>query len=67
MRFQWMFYGYLLGYLISIYGHRCGVFQNLLIQEVVESRCSPDGSAVVINVTSPDPHPRAGVNLDPMV
>ncbi len=30
---QWSFYGHLTAYLASIYGHRGGVFQNMLIEE----------------------------------
>ncbi|XP_073786397.1 uncharacterized protein [Danio rerio] len=48
-RQQWRFYGFLTGYLTSISGHRCGVFQNLTIQEVEEASRSPDESAYVIN------------------
>ncbi|XP_073802842.1 uncharacterized protein [Danio rerio] len=52
-RQQWRFYGFLTGYLTSISGHRCGVFQNLTIQEVEEASRSPDESAYVINITTP--------------
>ncbi|XP_056598325.1 uncharacterized protein LOC130417002 [Triplophysa dalaica] len=31
---QFRFYGYLTAFLASIYGHRCGVFQNMTIDEV---------------------------------
>ncbi|XP_073802864.1 uncharacterized protein [Danio rerio] len=51
-RQQWRFYGFLTGYLTSISGHRCGVFQNLTIQEVEEASRSPDESAYVINITT---------------
>ncbi|XP_056308662.1 uncharacterized protein LOC130220326 [Danio aesculapii] len=51
-RQQWRFYGYLTGYLTCITGHRCGVFQNLTIQEVQEASRSPDESAYVINITT---------------
>ncbi|XP_068076905.2 uncharacterized protein isoform X1 [Danio rerio] len=48
-RHQWRLYGYLIAYLVSITGHRPGVFQNLLIQEVVSARRSSDGLSFVIN------------------
>ncbi|XP_073802858.1 uncharacterized protein [Danio rerio] len=48
-RQQWRFYGFLTGYLTSIPGHRCGVFQNLTIQEVEEASRSPDESSYVNN------------------
>nr|XP_021331040.1 uncharacterized protein LOC110439393 [Danio rerio] len=51
-RQQWRFYGFLTGYLTSIPGHRCGVFQNLTIQEVEEASRSPDESSYVNNITT---------------
>ncbi|XP_073729956.1 uncharacterized protein [Misgurnus anguillicaudatus] len=45
---QFLLYGYLTAYLVSIYGHRCGVYQNLTIKEVEEAVHS--GEVFLINV-----------------
>ncbi|XP_057204406.1 translation initiation factor IF-2-like [Triplophysa rosa] len=47
---QFMLYGYLTAFFASIYGHRCGVFQNLTIQEVEQATRSSSTSAFLINV-----------------
>ncbi|XP_073731779.1 uncharacterized protein [Misgurnus anguillicaudatus] len=44
---QFLLYGYLTAYLGSIYGHRCGVYQNLTIKEVEEAVHS--GEVFLIN------------------
>ncbi|XP_051993073.1 uncharacterized protein LOC127651336 [Xyrauchen texanus] len=48
---QFRFYGHLTAYLSSIYGHRCGVFQNMLIEEVEGAKKSQQQNAYLINVT----------------
>ncbi len=48
---QWSFYGHLTAYLASIYGHRGGVFQNMLIKEVEGAKKSTSGDSYVINVS----------------
>ncbi|XP_073729886.1 uncharacterized protein [Misgurnus anguillicaudatus] len=45
---QFLLYGYLTAYLGSIYGHRCGVYQNLTIKGVEEAVHS--GEVFLINV-----------------
>ncbi|XP_055027024.2 uncharacterized protein [Misgurnus anguillicaudatus] len=47
---QFLLYGYLTAYLGSIYGHRCGVYQNLTIKEVEEAVHS--GEVFLINVNT---------------
>nr|XP_055049616.1 uncharacterized protein LOC129435188 [Misgurnus anguillicaudatus] len=47
---QYNFYGHLTAYFASIYGHRCGVFQNLAIGEVEKAVKSSSTGSYLINV-----------------
>nr|XP_055065242.1 uncharacterized protein LOC129447502 [Misgurnus anguillicaudatus] len=47
---QYSFYGHLTAFFASIYGHRCGVFQNLTITEVEKAVKSSSTGAYLINV-----------------
>ncbi|XP_016373395.1 uncharacterized protein LOC107712588 [Sinocyclocheilus rhinocerous] len=49
---QWSFYGHLTAYWASIYGHRGGVFQNLTIKEVEDSRKTVTEDKFVINISA---------------
>ncbi|RXN37522.1 hypothetical protein ROHU_001978 [Labeo rohita] len=49
---QWSFYGHLTAYWASIYGHRCGVFQNLTIQEVEDAHKTGSEGHFVINISA---------------
>ncbi|KAL0147081.1 hypothetical protein M9458_057605, partial [Cirrhinus mrigala] len=49
---QWSFYGHLTAYLAYIYGHRGGVFENILIKEVEGVKKSPTDESYVINITT---------------
>ncbi|MGL5596663.1 MAG: hypothetical protein ACRDDA_00745 [Aeromonas sp.] len=49
-KIQYLFYGYVTAYLASIFGHRCGVFQNLKIEEV-EGAVQAQQGAYLINVS----------------
>ncbi|KAA0706398.1 hypothetical protein E1301_Tti021724 [Triplophysa tibetana] len=46
-RDQWRFYGHLTAYLATIYGHRGGVFQNMLVEEVA-SACKTDPAGNIL-------------------
>ncbi|XP_073729769.1 uncharacterized protein [Misgurnus anguillicaudatus] len=48
---QYSFYGHLTAFFASIYGHRCGVFQNLTIAEVEKAVKSSSTGAYLINVS----------------
>ncbi|XP_016380028.1 uncharacterized protein LOC107717704 [Sinocyclocheilus rhinocerous] len=49
---QWSFYGHLTTYWASIYGHRGGVFQNLTIKEVEDTRKTVTEDKFVINISA---------------
>lgn len=46
---KYLLYGYMTAFLASIYGHRCGVYQNMTIEEVRSAVCSSD--ICLINVS----------------
>ncbi|XP_071212416.1 uncharacterized protein [Salvelinus alpinus] len=48
-RNQYRFYGYLCAYFTSIYGHRPGLYKNMLVKEVEEAKCDQSG-VYLINV-----------------
>lgn len=45
---QFLFYRYVTAYLACLYGHRCGVFQNLTIKELLKASCT--SGTYLINV-----------------
>ncbi|CAM4574788.1 unnamed protein product [Leuciscus chuanchicus] len=47
---QWEFYGHMSAYLAALYGHRGGVFQNMLIKEVEEAQESQSDNVFLINI-----------------
>ncbi|KAI7807084.1 hypothetical protein IRJ41_019463, partial [Triplophysa rosa] len=49
---QWMFYGHLTAYLATIYGHRGGMFQNMLVEEVTGARKTDPAGNFLINVSN---------------
>lgn len=58
---QWSFYGHFTAYLACIYGHRGGVYQNMLIEEVEGARKSSDGDCYLINISSHKTNQQFGV------
>lgn len=48
LKTQWLFYGYVVAYLCSLFGHRGGVYANLLVSEVEMAR--HDDGVYLINV-----------------
>lgn len=49
-RNQYRFYGYLCAYFTFIYGHRPGLYKNMLVKEVEEAKCDQSG-VYLINVS----------------
>ncbi|CAM4539474.1 unnamed protein product [Leuciscus chuanchicus] len=47
---QWEFYGHLSAYLAALYGHRGGVYQNMMISEVEEAQECPNENVFLINI-----------------
>ncbi|XP_052371744.1 uncharacterized protein LOC127928571 [Oncorhynchus keta] len=46
-RNQYRFYGYLCAYFTSIYGHRPGLYKNMLVKEVEEAKCDQSGMYLI--------------------
>ncbi|KAI7805290.1 hypothetical protein IRJ41_004054 [Triplophysa rosa] len=49
-KIQWKFYGLFSAFLLYVFGHRGGVFQNMTIQEVMEAKRSPTENTLLINI-----------------
>ncbi|XP_057184140.1 uncharacterized protein LOC130550655 [Triplophysa rosa] len=49
-KIQWKFYGLFSAFLLYVFGHRGGVFQNMTIQEVMETKRSSTENTFLINI-----------------
>lgn len=48
---QFLLYGYLMAYFISLYGHRPGVFKNMLITQVESASHAPDSHVINVSIS----------------
>ncbi|XP_041737755.1 uncharacterized protein LOC121570363 [Coregonus clupeaformis] len=44
---QYQFYGYLCAYFTSLYGHKPGLYKNMLVKEVEEAKCDQTGMYLI--------------------